>query len=497
MHAKADPAYPSLAVVAAAALCFGLWLFSALSATGRVVVHWLSGPLLPGGSAGAASVFIAGVTCALLRLASSRPRDLTPRVRRTATASLVAAIVLGHALVLFDHLRWADLAGLMPIQHGCRGTGELFLCDDLLHSRAGAGLLDAVWSALVQGVVPPPLAMFLLGMLAIGVFAALALLPDVVRRFDGRWSLVWLVVFPTIHGLATLVDGGPLSVRLPLSLAVLVLVVGARDRADLVRRVRAGWIWPVAAVVVTVVIHGVWSDAGWGAALNGCAMLAVACAAPLALAWHPAKAARRRMRTAAAVLTLGSAGGVYVLETAHGAGALLQPLAAGYRFTVLDLERVAVVRTEPVPRGWNAIDVYRSQGEDPLAPRRVYLWRDTGEPRGTLSVSVVLPDGRTLRAQNRVPVQAPARILGAVPGSDSRREVIWVRGEDGAVPPFFPEPGAFLADHNAAVHLQLVAALLRFGGLSGFTLSPLPATEDAPDQEAILAPVRLASLQAP
>jgi hypothetical protein len=273
-------------------------------------------------------------------------------------------------------------------------------------------------------------------------------------------------------------------VRLPLSFAVLLIVIGARSREHLVQRVRSGWAWPVGAVVFTIAVHSGWSDAGGAAALDGCAMLAVVCAAPLALGWQPVRAARRRMRSIAAVLTLGCAGAVYVLETANGAGALLQPLAAGYRFTVLDLDRVAVVRTEPVPIGWSAVDVYRTQGEDPLEPRRVFLWRDNGEPRGTLSVSVVLPAGRTIRPPDRVPSNAPARILGAIPDADVRREVLWIRGEDGAVPPYFPEPGSFLAGNNAAVHLHLVAALLRYSGFTGFALAPIASPDDPGDQEA-------------
>jgi hypothetical protein len=244
-------------------------------------------------------------------------------------------------------------------------------------------------------------------------------------------------------------------------------------------------------VALTVVVHSVWSESGGVAALDGCAMLAVVCVAPLALGWRPVRAARRRMRSVAAVLTIGCAGAVYVLETANGAGALLQPLAAGYRFTVLDLDRVAVVRTELVPVGWSAVDVYRTQGDDPLEPRRVFLWRDNGEPRGTLSVSVILPEGRQVRIPGRVPLNAPARILGAVPGADVRREVLWIRGEDGAVPPYFPEPGSFLAGNNAAVHLHLVAALLRYGGLTGFALAPLAAPDETGDQEAVSRPFKV------
>jgi hypothetical protein len=90
-----------------------------------------------------------------------------------------------------------------------------------------------------------------------------------------------------------------------------------------------------------------------------------------------------------------------------------------------------------------------------------------------------------------VPLNAPARILGAVPGADVRREVLWIRGEDGAVPPYFPEPGSFLAGNNAAVHLHLVAALLRYGGLTGFALAPLAAPDETGDQEAVSRPFKV------
>jgi hypothetical protein len=484
MHANAEPVATPTRVVTAAVLCCSLWLFAQLSATGRVLVHWLSGPLLPGASATAAPLFIAGLTCALLRIAVPGPGVLGNGARRFWTLALLAALVVGHGIVVTDHLRWADEAGISPTHHGCRGAGSDLVCDDLLHSRFGATMLASVWSDITLGVVPPLGGLAMLAAVSMAVLAALALLPDVVRRFSHAGPLVWLYVFPVVHAVVALVDGGPLSVRLPVCFTVLLIVIGAGGRDHLVQRVRRGWPWPVAAVVFTVFVHSRWSDAGGAVALDGCAMLAVVCAAPLALGWRPVRAARRRMRSIAAVLTLGCAGAVYVLETANGAGALLQPLAAGYRFTVLDLDRVAVVRTEPVPIGWSAVDVYRTQGEDPLEPRRVFLWRDNGEPRGTLSVSVVLPAGRTIHAPDRVPANAPARILGAIPDADVRREVLWIRGEDGAVPPYFPEPGSFLAGNNAAVHLHLVAALLRYSGLSGFALAPIASPDDAGDREA-------------
>jgi hypothetical protein len=491
MHANAEPSVRPLPVATAAVLCCALWFFAQFSATGRVLVYWLSGPLLPGASATAAPLFIAGLTCALLRIAVPGRAAMGAEGRRRWTFVLLAALIIGHGIVLADHLRWAGEAGLSPIQHGCRGTGTDLVCDDLLHSRFGATLLASAWSDIVLGNLPPHAGIGILAALSTALLAALALLPDVVRRFAHAGPLTWLYVFSVVHAIVALVDGGPLSVRLPFTFAVLVIVTGAASRDHLVQRVRRGWAWPVVAVAATVGVHSGWSSAGGVAALNGCAMLAVVCAAPLALGWRPVRAARRRMRSIAAVLTLGCAGAVYVLETANGAGALLQPLAAGYRFTVLDLDRVAVVRTEPVPVGWSAVDVYRTQSDDPLEPRRVFLWRDNGEPRGTLSVSVVLPAGRTIRTPGRVPVHAPARILGAVPDADVRREVVWIRGEDGAVPPYFPEPGSFLAGNNAAVHLHLVAALLRYGGLSGFALAPIASPDDTGRQDGVARPIEI------
>jgi hypothetical protein len=491
MHANAEPVVTPASVATAAVLCCSLWLFAQFSATGRVLVHWLSGPLLPGASATAAPLFIAGVTCALLRIAVPGRTTLGEPARRWWTLCLVAALVVGHGIVLIDHLHWAELAGLTPTQHGCRGAGVDLVCDDLLHSRVGATVLASTWSDLLLGAMPTLGGLGILAAVSMAVLAALALLPDVSRRFRGAGSLIWLYVFSVVHAVVALVDGGPLSVRLPFAFAVLMIVIGAGSRDHLVQRVRRGWPWPVAAVALTVAVHSVWSESGGVAALDGCAMLAVVCVAPLALGWRPVRAARRRMRSVAAVLTIGCAGAVYVLETANGAGALLQPLAAGYRFTVLDLDRVAVVRTELVPVGWSAVDVYRTQGDDPLEPRRVFLWRDNGEPRGTLSVSVILPEGRQVRIPGRVPLNAPARILGAVPGADVRREVLWIRGEDGAVPPYFPEPGSFLAGNNAAVHLHLVAALLRYGGLTGFALAPLAAPDETGDQEAVSRPFKV------
>jgi hypothetical protein len=491
MHANAEPAVTPPSVVTAAVLFCALWLFAQFSATGRVLVHWLSGPLLPGASATAAPLFIAGVTCALLRIAVPGRAILGAEWRRRWTLALLAGLVIGHGIVLTDHLRWAGEAGLSPIHHGCRGGGAELICDDLLRSRFGATMLASAWSDLTLGTVPPLSGIGILAALSVAVLAALVLLPDVVRRFAHAAPLVWLYVFAVVHAVVALVDGGPLSIRLPLSFAVLLIVIGAGSREHLVQRVRRGWPWLVAAVAFTVGVHGWWSEVGGAAALNGCAMLAVVCAAPLALGWRPVRAARRRMRSMAAVLTLGCAGVVYVIETANGAGALLQPLSAGYRFTVLDLDRVAVVRTEPVPVGWSAVDVYRTQGDDPLEPRRVFLWRDNGEPRGTLSVSVVLPAGRTIPTLSRLPVHAPARILGSVPDADIRKEVLWIRGEDGAVPPYFPEPGSFLAGNNAAVHLHLVAALLRYGGLSGFALAPLASPDDTGGLEAVARPIEI------
>lgn len=466
--------------------CSALIAWASLYPAGRVFVHWLAGPLLPGASPWVTTLYVAGAGFAAFCVLVCEPRFGTVLPPRVLAIVFVASLAAGHATVATTQFIDAFDGHALTAQRLCHASGTDLWCDDIAHNGAGAALLSGAAKSRPPGattLLPPhPAPTFVTGLaLVLGVIAALALLPEMIRRHAGRWRLLWPYILASLHCLTALADGGPLSARFPIGLGVLLVLLVARDASDVIRRVRAAGPWLLAALVAGPVFDRIGAgEGGVIAAAAAAGMLAIGFLAPLAVAWRPVKAARRRLRSAAVGAVVTVASGVYAYEAAVGVGSLLQPLPPGYRYTVLDLRNATVHHAAAVPQGMTAVEVYARHGDDPLAPTHVFLWRDTGEPQGALTV-VVARRGTDLPIV-RAPPGAPARILGALPDSDPRRDVLAIRGEEGAVPPFHSEEDALLSRHNAAVHLRLAGAMLQARGVRDFTLVPLAMAEELPPE---------------
>lgn len=456
----------------------------------RILLKWLVDPLLHTTSAGSVFLLLVAGAMVFATLGIDSLGTLTNRLpdARVLAVVLVVSVLAGHGAVLAAQLAYARDVGLPLTLAGYHWLGADNTYTFLLHSHVGKTLLAGMdrgiaWlpgvydtgralSPRVAGWVAPVAAVALLA----GGLAALALLPTIVRRFEYRWAFVWVYAFAVVNCLKTIPDGGPLTYRFLPSLAVMWLLLAARDVDHAMQLARRA---VIPAVLLGVAYLSLWravSEDDYGSALNGSLFVLVGLVGPLVVSWRPRKAARRRMRAGAlAVMTL-YAGAVYTAEATRGTAMLLHPLPAGYRYTVVDLHLLKVTASDAVPAGTIPADLYRRFGDDPLKPRSVFLWEAESGPQGAMSLGVSFLEAK--EGIDTSPTGSPVRILGATRGRDPTRSIVTLRGEDGVVPPYFPDQPSVLSRNNFYVHLHLAAALLRSTGLSEFVMSPLLNVND-------------------
>lgn len=474
------------AVLAGVAVtCTVLVAWALASDTGRITIKWLVDPVFHSTSAAAALTFLVVVALAAILLAAlgtRAPAGLHHHARGIQGA-LLATIVLGHAVVLLLHLHYAEAVGLPLDLHGYHWNRGDNTYNALLHTHVGkavlaqaAGLVDHLpgrydAGTALAGRIPDVAVAGLAVALLVGVVAAFALLPVIARRFDGRWSLVWAYGFAALNCLKTIPDGGPLSYRFLPAMIVLCAMLAARDQAALARIARR---LAVPALMVLGVAAVGWHTASgedYGTAAGGLAMELVALLGPVIVAWHPLRATRRRIRTVALTGLFAFGGTMYAIEAWTGAPSLLAPLPAGYRFTVLDAAGESVVAAGRAESAVSPVDLYRRFGEDPLKPRRTFIWLDDGWGARTLTLGVAFLDARP--APPSWPVSGAVRIESLLPTRHPAIGWLSVRADESVTPPYAIDPSSAIATHNFQVHLHVLAARLRANGAREFVLMPL------------------------
>ncbi len=479
------------------ALCLGLaaiaagTLIAAMSSESlRILLKWLVDPLLHTTSAG--GVFLAlAVTvaaCLVLALDARGLAALRPSRVRVVSMGLVVALVLGHGSVLVAQLAYARDVGMPAMLPAYHWNGAQNTYTFLLHSHVGKALLagfDPEIARLpglydtgqaLRGAVAPWLVPVTLACLLAGAVAALALLPEIARRHDHRWAFVWVYAFTAVNCLKTIPDGGPLTYRFLPSFVCLVVLLMASDTQHFVRLARRLLLPGLALIALYLALWRTVSEDDYGSAFVGLVFVIVGIVGPLLVAWKPRGAARRRIRSGVLVLSIACVGSVYATEASSGTAMLLHPLPAGFRYAVVDLRGPVVVTAGPVPAGTIPADLYRRFGNDPLKPRTVFIWEDGSGPQGAMSFGLSLLEAVDTPASP--PVGSPVRILGTTRSADPTRAIVTLRGEDGAVPPYFADTPSALTRNNHYVHLHLAAALLRGTGLTEFVMAPLLNARD-------------------
>jgi hypothetical protein len=309
-----------------------------------------------------------------------------------------------------------------------------------------------------------------------GTLAALALLPEIARRHEYRWAFVWVYAFVAVNCIKTIPDGGPLTYRFMPSFGCLALLLIAADTSHFVHLARRALLPGLALLALYLVLWRTISEDDYGSALVGLVFVVVGIVGPLLASWKPRGAARRRIRSGALALSIAYVGSVYATEASSGTAMLLHPLPAGYRYAVVDLRGPTVSAAGVVPAGTIPADLYRRFGNDPLKPRNVFLWEDGSGPQGAMSFGICFLEA--VDAPASPPVGSPVRIVGATRSPDPTRAIVTLRGEDGAVPPYFADAPSVLTRNNHYVHLHLAAALLRGTGLTEFVMAPLLNARD-------------------
>lgn len=498
------------ATLGVAALAASLFLAALSSETLRVLLKWLVDPLLHTTSAGGAFLVLAVTIAASLVLALDArvQAAMRPSSVRLVSAVLVAAILVGHGAVLVAQFAYAQEVGMPAALPAYHWNGFDNTYTFMLHSHVGKALLagfDPEIARLpglydtgraLRGAVAPWLVPITLAAVIAGTLAGLALLPAIARRHEYRRAFVWVYAFSVVNCLKTIPDGGPLTYRFLPSLACLALLLIAADTPHFVRLARRALLPGVALVAVYLVLWRTVSEDDYGSAFVGLGFVVVGIVGPLLASWKPRGAARRRIRSGVLALSVAYVGSVYASEAASGTAMLLHPLPAGYRYAVVDLRGPALLTAGPVPAGTIPAELYRRFGNDPLKPRNVFLWEDGSGPQGAMSFGICFLDA--MDAPVSPPVGSPVRIVGATRSPDPTRAVVTLRGEDGAVPPYFADTPSVLTRNNHYVHLHLAAALLRGTGLTEFVMAPLLNARDlhrfegreVPPLAGLAAPVR-------
>lgn len=493
-----------------AAIAAATFFAAVSSETLRILLKWLVDPLLHTTSAGGVFLVLAVTIAASLVLALDARglAAMRPSSVRLVSAVLVAAILVGHGAVLVAQLAYAQEVGMPASLPAYHWSGFDNTYTFLLHSHVGKALLagfDLEIARLpglydtgraLRGAVAPWLVPITLAGVVTGTVAALALLPEIARRHEYRWAFVWVYAFAAVNCLKTIPDGGPLTYRFLPSFACLALLLIATDTPHLVRIARRAFLPGLALITVYLVLWRTVSEDDYGSAFVGLVFVVVGIVGPLLASWKPRGAARRRIRSGVLALAVAYVGSVYASEAASGTAMLLHPLPAGYRYAVVDLRGPALLTAGPVPAGTIPAELYRRFGNDPLKPRNVFLWEDGSGPQGTMSFGICFLDA--VDKSVSPPVGSPVRILGATRSPDPARAIVTLRGEDGAVPPYFADTPSVLTRNNHYVHLHLAAALLRGTGLTEFVMAPLLNARDlhrfegreVPPLAGLAAPVR-------
>lgn len=491
---------PGLDAGIAAGLSACLLLWVCVSDPVRILVAWAVAPLFPVRSvpAMAALITVTGTAWTLHLAGRHRPvpsRNGTHR-GRVLTAALAVGLLAGHVAAALAH--FLVLAELDP---KAGWTGLHWLDDKTLdsapwHIQAGRTALSLAGDLnrwLAAGVdqaapmaahLPPWFGASVAAALLLAAAAALCLLPVVARRFPSCRPVTWLYACGALNAVAAIADGGPLSVRGLCGLATLGVVLRARDGPHLLRlAVRVGP-WLTGAILVLTLATPVDGTGVGNPPLVDLAGYVTVAILPLLAYWQPRRAARKRIRVALLAVYVACAGLLYSSSALNGVGSLLQPLSAGGRYAVIDADGLSLEASGPMAGGATPADVYREFGDDPLAPRRVFVWRDTAEPHGPIVVDAAFVGAAP--SPDREPATTLLRLVEVVPARDATRQRLSFRPDDTTLPPFRADDRSMLSRHNDRVHLELAAAWLRASGRREGLLRLVPDAAAGAGSQAIV-----------
>lgn len=365
-----------------------------------LIAHFLIGKLIYSTSDAATLYFLAYSVLALAWSVVSRCQQTSPRA---LFGLLVACLLVGHATNLAASVHYFSGHGLPLDAHVHHWLGSDNSYTSLMHSHLGkpslaltakglgfsSGRYDT--GAALGGSLPIGVTAMIGGSFLIGMIAAVALFPRLMARLDWHPAAVILYLVTSSLCLKTLLDGGPLSYRVPPSALLLASLLLTTSREHLQR---------------------FWRGPGW--------KLAFVLTAAYLLLWMQLSAERPIPSIGGLLFTLGIYGCLLVWLIGRIRWLLALPLLLYLGLNVwvdarLNLlpylerfgpqHRVAVLQADggitlPTPSLYQGValrEVYARLGEDPLKPRRVLIWRqhETGSHDLESVVQLIGLAGRT------------------------------------------------------------------------------------------------------
>lgn len=464
-----------------------------LDTDGGLMAGFLLGKLAHSTSNAAALLLLGYTAAALLVLGRSTPAS--SRTSRRAAGPTLTALGAAYLAHLAASLRYWHTHQLPADRHVWHWLGSDNTYTALLNSHLGKPAIHQAFSALglpagsydtgraLAQHAPEGLVLIIALGFCVALIAALAALPGVMQRLQGRAAALALTLVSSVVCLQTVLDGGLLSQRAPISLFVLASLLLARDRAAFAR---------------------FWRGPGWRLAL-------VLVAAHLAL-WSALSAERPFPTVGGLLFTLGlyallilrlsnarapwatTAIAAYLaanlwLDAELRLAPLLRPFDATHRVARLTPDGAASLPDTaplhgrssqlggragqgPVQGALSIAQTYRRLGDDPRKPRHILIW-STAAASGahTHTVEIRLLD--IARAAGALPAN-PALWVDEITPAPHGRLRLRFSVAPGLPPLRTAGAGNALSQNNHYVYLHALNALLQRGGWREYILLPVP-----------------------
>jgi len=446
-----------------------------------LITHFLIGKLVYSTSDAATLFFLGYAALALAWSAVSRHMQNSPRV---LIGMLVVCLLAGHVTNLVASVHYFRGQDLPLDAHVHHWLGSDNSYTSMMHSHLGKPSLALTAKALgfssgrydtgaaLSGSLPIGITAMIGGSFLIGMVAAVALFPGLMARLDWHPAAVILYLVTSSLCLKTLLDGGPLSYRVPPSALLLASLLLTTNREHL---------------------QGFWCGPGW--------KLAFVLTAAYLLLWMQLSAERPIPSIGGLLFTLGVYGLLLVWLIGRLRWMLAMPLLlylglniwVDARLNLLPYlerfgpqHRVAVLQADgginlPTPallQGIALRDVYARLGEDPLKPRRVLIWRqhETGSHNLESVVQLLALAGRTGKLIPAAGLKlSNIRLVG--PGRLSLR----VTAPAQLAPILIHGEGDVLSRANYYVYLHALNGLLLRAGWHEYIMIPATASNPVLD----------------
>jgi len=446
-----------------------------------LITHFLIGKLVYSTSDAATLFFLGYAALALAWSAVSRHMQISPRV---LIGMLVVCLLAGHVTNLVASVHYFRGQDLPLDAHVHHWLGSDNSYTSMMHSHLGKPSLALTAKALgfssgrydtgaaLSGSLPIGITAMIGGSFLIGMVAAVALFPGLMARLDWHPAAVILYLVTSSLCLKTLLDGGPLSYRVPPSALLLASLLLTTNREHL---------------------QGFWCGPGW--------KLAFVLTAAYLLLWMQLSAERPIPSIGGLLFTLGVYGLLLVWLIGRLRWMLAMPLLlylglniwVDARLNLLPYlerfgpqHRVAVLQADggitlPTPallQGIALRDVYARLGEDPLKPRRVLIWRqhETGSHNLESVVQLLALAGRTGKLIPAAGLKlSTIRLVG--PGRLNLR----VTAPAQLAPILIHGEGDVLSRANYYVYLHALNGLLLRAGWHEYIMIPATASNPVLD----------------